>query len=188
MAPQRWCITAVRPTGPAPGVAAPTVLVGQRMVQTARRTIALATILPPERTHVVPQSRTAMAAKAWVKPTTQRPGRTAKLNKAPMPMGVGEARRFRKTATLHTASIKRPLKGLLALSKRRTVPRLWAGRGSTKAPRLVRRRMVTSTRQQTAIPTRTPAVAGKTPMEDQKKTTAQGPVQRPAKTWEGTER
>src|SRR5258708_8497179 len=174
MAPQRWCIAAVATTGTAPGMGAPTFLVGQRMVQTARRTIALATILPPERTHVVPQSRTAMAAKAWVKPTTQRPGRTAKLNKAPMPMGVGEARRFRKTATLHTASIKRPLKRLLALSKRRTVPRLWAARGSTTAPRLARRRMVTSKQHQTAIPTKNPAEACKRTNEDQTKTS--GPV------------
>src|SRR5258706_12948052 len=130
-APPRWCITAVRTTETAPGTAATTVRVGQRMVQAGPRTIALATTLPPERTHVVPQSRTATAVKARVKPTTRRPGHTLKLNKAPMPTEVGEARRFRKTATLQIASIKQRLKGLPALYKFRTVPRLWAGRVRT---------------------------------------------------------
>src|SRR4030088_1684791 len=103
------------------------VPVGLRIVPTVPRTIALATTHPRGLTHVAPQSRTVTAARAWVKRTTQRPGHTEPRSKVTMPAGAGEARRFRKTAIPHSPNIKRPLKGLLALYKLRTVLRLWAG-------------------------------------------------------------
>ena len=90
-----------------------------------------------------------------------------------MLMGAGEAQRFRKTGILRTPSIKRPPKELLRRCKLPRVARLMARRVSTTAPRSARRRVVTSTRQRTAIPTRTPEAAGRALVEAQTDTAAQ---------------
>src|SRR4029077_14312084 len=109
-ATQRWCIAAEHTTETAPGTAATTAPAPLPMVPTAPRTPAQAITHPLGLTRVVARSRTATAAKASVKRTTQGLGHTAKLSRDTMPTGAGEARRFQKTVPLHTPSIKRPLK------------------------------------------------------------------------------
>ena len=127
----------------------------------ASRTMAPAITHPPGRMHVVARSRTATAAQAPVKRTTQGPGRPPRRCKVPMPMGAMEPRRFRRTVTLPTASIKRPLKEPQVRCTLRTVARLMARRVSTAtAPPWVRPQMATSMRPRTATPTRTPGAVG----------------------------
>jgi hypothetical protein len=103
--------------------------------------------------------------KVPVKRITQGPGHMPPRSKAPMPMGVGEARRCRKTATLRTANIKRRLKEPPARYKPRTAVRLLERRVSTTTLPWVRPQTATSMRQRTVTPTKTPAVAGRTRME-----------------------
>ena len=86
---------------------------------------------PRGRMPVVARSRTATVARALVKRTTQGPGRPPRLCKGPMPMGAMEPRRFRKTATPPTASIKRPLKERLVRCTLQTAARLMARQVST---------------------------------------------------------
>ncbi len=72
-----------------------------------------------------------------------------------------EPRRFRKTAPLHTASIKRPLRERRVRCTPRMGARRMAHRASTAtAPPLVRPQTATSTRPRTATPTRTPGADG----------------------------
>ncbi len=137
------------------------------MVLTAPRTPAPAITRPPGRTHAVPQFRTVTAPKVPVKRTTQRLGHTLPRSKAPTPMAAGEARRFQKTATLPTASIKRLLKEPRARYKPRTAARQLVRRGSTTVPLWLRPQTATSMRQRTATPTRTRAAAGRTRTEVQ---------------------
>ena len=78
----------------------------------------------------------------------------------PTRMGVGEARQFRKTATLHTASIKRRLRELPGQCKLRTAARRLAHPASTTALPWVKPQTATSTRRRTAKPTAIPAAVG----------------------------
>jgi hypothetical protein len=137
-----------------------------RMDLTAVRTQAMATTLPRGRTHVAPQSQTATAAQVPVKRTTQGPGPLPRLCKGPMRMAAMGPRLLRRTAPLSTASIKRTRMEPPHRCTLRTAHRLMGRLGSTAtAPRLVRPPTATSMPQQTAIPTRTPAVVGPTRME-----------------------
>ena len=143
------------------------------MAQTAPPTIPLATTRPPELMLVGAQSPTVTVARALGRRTTQGLGHTAPRYKVRMPMGVGEARPFRRMAPLPTANIKRPLREPPRRCTLRTVPRLMARRASTTALRWDRQPMGTSMQQQTATPTRTPVAAGRTLMEVQTNTAAQ---------------
>jgi len=103
-----------------------------------------------------------MVAPALVKRTTQGPERPPLLwCKGPMPMGAMEPRRFRKTVTPPTASIKRPLKEPQVRCTLRTAVRLMVRQVSTAiAPLWVRPQAATSTRQRTATSIATPGAAG----------------------------
>ena len=150
------------------------------MVLTAPRRPAAAITRLPVRTHVAPQSQTAAAAQAPVKRTIQKREHTGQPSKVPMPTGVGEAQRFRKTAILRIASIKRRLKEPRARYKPRTAVRLLERRVNTTALPWVRPQTATSMRQRTVTPTKTRAVAGRTLMEV--------PIPQPPKAMEGRKR
>src|SRR5260370_10172835 len=77
-----------------------------------------------------------------------------------MPMAAGEARRFRKTAILRTASIKRRLKEPGVRYKPQRVVRLLERRDSTTAQRREKPQTVTSMRQRMAKPTPTLGAVG----------------------------
>jgi len=110
--------------------------------------------------HVAPRSRTAMAPRAPAKHTTQGPERPPQLCKGPMPMGAMEPRRFQRTVTLPTPSIKRPLKERQAQYKLRREARLMARRVSTTALPWVRPQAATSMRPRTATCTAIPGAVG----------------------------
>src|SRR4029077_4913983 len=116
---------------------------------------------PRGRMRVVPRSRTATVPPALLKRTTQGPGRLPLLFKGPMPMGAMEPRRFRKTVTPPTASIKRPLKEPQVRCTLRTAVRLMVRQVSTAIALLwVRPPMATSMRPRTATSIATPGAAG----------------------------
>src|SRR5580704_18721106 len=81
-----------------------------------------------------------------------------------MRMVAMEPRPFRKTGPLLTASIKQPLKEPRGRCTLRTVLQLMARRANTVTARQwLKPQTATNMRLQTATPTRTPGVGGRTP-------------------------
>jgi hypothetical protein len=123
---------------------------------------------------VVDRCQLRKVRKAQRKRTTQEQEHTGPRSKGQMPTGVGGARRFRRTATLPIASTKRRLKERQDRYKLPTAAQPMARRASTATTlRSAKRRMVTSMPSRTAIPTRTPGVAGRILVEAQANTAAQ---------------
>ena len=186
---RRSCITAAPTTEIARGTAATMVRAPLHMERTAPRTPATGITRAPGLTHVARQSRTVTEAKASAKRTTQEQEHTAQRSRVPMPMEAGEARRSRRTAPLPTCSTRRRLREPPRRCKPRTGPRLMGRRGSmATAPQWDKPPMATSTPRQTATPTRTRAVAGKTRTEVQTNMADRVPIPMLPRAGEGRKR
>ena len=134
-----------------PGTAAPT---------------AVATTHPLAPMRGAAQFQTATVAPALVRRTTQKRGHLAPRCKVPMLVGVGEASTVSKNGNAAYSQHQTTSQG--------TTGQIQTSNGSSAygvavktatAPPWVRPQTVTSTRQRTATPTKTPAAVGRTQME-----------------------